>query len=82
VSGEPPPSRARLAGFALGALAALVYLSNPGWGIFELLPDNVPGLGNVDEAGATVLLVTCVRGFLAGRKARAQARRERRRAGA
>jgi hypothetical protein len=26
-------------------------------GIFELFPDNVPGLGNLDEAGMTALLI-------------------------
>ena len=38
-----------------GALAAL-HLVNPTAGLFELLPDNLPGVGNLDEAGAMLLL--------------------------
>lgn len=41
---------------ALGLISTL-YLVNPTAGFFELLPDNLPGLGNVDEALATVLLL-------------------------
>lgn len=40
----------------LGVVSTL-YLFNPTAGVFELLPDVVPGLGNVDEALATVLLL-------------------------
>lgn len=48
--------------FFLGAMATL-YLVNPGAGIFELLPDNLPFVGNLDEAGATALLLACLRYF-------------------
>lgn len=41
---------------AIGA-AAVLYLVNPTLGVFELLPDNLPLIGNLDEAGATVILV-------------------------
>lgn len=41
---------------AIGA-AAVLYLINPTLGVFELLPDNLPLIGNLDEAGATVILV-------------------------
>ena len=39
-------------------LAALgvVYLLNPTAGIFELLPDNLPGVGNLDEGVAAMLV--------------------------
>jgi uncharacterized membrane protein YkvA (DUF1232 family) len=40
---------------------AVAYILNPTSGIFELLPDVVPGLGNLDEAAATALLIACVR---------------------
>jgi len=40
----------------LGA-AAVVYLINPTFGIFELLPDNLPLIGNIDEAAATTLFI-------------------------
>jgi len=36
---------------------SLLYLINPTAGIIELIPDNLPILGNLDEAGATVLLI-------------------------
>ncbi len=35
---------------AMVALVSAVYLLNPGFGVFELLPDNLPGVGNLDEA--------------------------------
>ncbi len=43
--------------------AATFYLINPGAGIFELLPDNLPFIGNLDEVGATALLFACLRYF-------------------
>ncbi len=33
------------------------YLVNPTLGFIELIPDNVPLIGNLDEAGATLLLL-------------------------
>ncbi len=43
-----------------GAALATAYLLNPAAGIFEALPDNLPLLGNIDEVGATVLLLFCL----------------------
>jgi hypothetical protein len=51
-----------LAVFAAGVLAT-VYLLNPGAGFFEIIPDNIPIVGNLDEAGATALLLACLRYF-------------------
>ena len=48
--------------FVVGLLASF-YLVNPGAGIFELIPDNLPLVGNLDEAGATALLLACLRYF-------------------
>lgn len=42
---------------AVAAVVAAIYILNPTMGIFELFPDNVPGLGNLDEAGMTALLI-------------------------
>lgn len=55
----PEPRRGCLgrAAAAVGVLASLIYILNPGLGIFELLPDNLPGIGNLDEAGAAALLI-------------------------
>lgn len=44
----------------VGAVACAIYLLNPGWGVIELIPDNIPGIGNLDEAGAVLLLVKCI----------------------
>ena len=42
--------------FGIGALSAF-YLFNPTAGFLELLPDNLPVIGNLDEATATLLLL-------------------------
>lgn len=47
---------------AIGAISAL-YLINPGMGIFELIPDNFPFIGNLDEATATFLLLSTLAYF-------------------
>ncbi len=71
-SEAPAPPRRGCAG-TLWALAATllggIYILNPGWGVFELLPDNLPGLGNLDEAGAAALLIFGLR-YLVGRRGR------------
>jgi uncharacterized membrane protein YkvA (DUF1232 family) len=41
--------------YVLGGIG-LVYILNPTAGIIELLPDNLPILGNLDEAGAAMLV--------------------------
>jgi hypothetical protein len=42
-----------LAGVVIGAF----YVTNPGAGFFELIPDNFPLFGNLDEAAATTALI-------------------------
>ncbi|MDX2480770.1 MAG: DUF1232 domain-containing protein [Desulfuromusa sp.] len=48
--------------FLLG-LFSLIYLLNPTAGFFELIPDNIPIIGNLDEAAAVALLLMCLRYF-------------------
>lgn len=36
------------------SLLGVVCLLNPGWGILELIPDNIPFIGNLDEGAATL----------------------------
>jgi len=48
--------------FLLG-LFCLIYLLNPGAGIFELIPDNLPLIGNLDEAAAVATLLMCLKYF-------------------
>lgn len=45
-----------------GALGA-VYLVNPGAGFIELIPDNLPVIGNLDEAAATMLVISALAYF-------------------
>jgi uncharacterized membrane protein YkvA (DUF1232 family) len=49
----------------IGSLLAAVYILNPGAGVFELIPDNPPLVGNLDEAAAVTLLLGCLRGLKA-----------------
>ena len=46
----------------LGVLA-LIYILNPGAGILEIIPDNLPIIGNIDEAAAGLILISCLRYF-------------------
>lgn len=48
---------------ALLGLVSLLYLLNPGLGFIEIIPDNLPILGNLDEAAATILLLECLAYF-------------------
>ena len=34
-----------------------LYLLNPGMGVFEFLPDNLPIIGNIDETIAALILL-------------------------
>ncbi len=45
-----------------GAFCVL-YLLNPTMGFVELLPDRLPIIGNIDEAGATAGLIFVLRYF-------------------
>lgn len=47
----------------LSGILALVYLLNPTAGIFEMLPDNIPFVGNLDEGAACYLLYSCIEYF-------------------
>lgn len=46
----------------VGAFSA-VYLLNPTAGFLELIPDNLPVVGNLDEAAAAALLISCLAYF-------------------
>jgi uncharacterized membrane protein YkvA (DUF1232 family) len=35
----------------------VIYLLNPGGGIFEFIPDNFPVIGNLDEGAAMALVL-------------------------
>jgi uncharacterized membrane protein YkvA (DUF1232 family) len=44
----------------IGILSVL-YLINPTMGVFELIPDNIPFVGNLDEAAAVTLLLSVLK---------------------
>jgi uncharacterized membrane protein YkvA (DUF1232 family) len=48
---------------ALIGLASFIYLINPTFGIFEIIPDNLPLVGNIDEGLATALLISSLAFF-------------------
>ena len=41
--------------------AGSVYMINPGLGVFELLPDNLPIVGNLDEAAVVLIMFAALR---------------------
>jgi hypothetical protein len=47
----------RRIGAVLGVAIGVIYLINPTAGVLELIPDVVPFAGNLDEAGATALVM-------------------------
>lgn len=48
---------------AVVGILSLLYLLNPGLGIFEIIPDNIPFIGNMDEMTATYLLLSSLSYF-------------------
>jgi hypothetical protein len=50
------------------ALLGLIYILNPTMGIIEFLPDNLPGVGNLDEGVAFMLLWAGLVEYFEGRK--------------
>jgi hypothetical protein len=54
------PRFRRLLCWPIAGLCVL-YMLNIGAGFIELIPDNFPVIGNLDEAGAMVLLFRCIR---------------------
>ncbi|GEM_PF-601037 len=50
-------------GVLLIALLAGLYLMNPTAGILEFIPDNFPLIGNLDEAGATAIILSALAYF-------------------
>lgn len=53
----------RSAFVAFVGIVSLFYLINPGAGFLELIPDNFPLIGNLDEAAATLLLLNSLAYF-------------------
>ena len=68
---HPPEKRGIVQSLIVGVvgIVSAAYIFNPGAGFIELIPDNIPGIGNLDEAAATAMLISCLAyfGFDAGR---------------
>ena len=54
----------------LAAILGTIYLLNPTAGFIELLPDNLPIVGNLDEGAAMLLIWYGLVEFFEGRKGR------------
>lgn len=65
IQGEVEEKKSVLTSIFVGVVGALstVYLLNPTAGFFELIPDNIPIVGNLDEAAAAALVVSCLAYF-------------------
>ncbi len=50
------------------AVIGVVYLLNPTLGVLELLPDNLPFIGNLDESAAVMLVLAGIVEMLEGKK--------------
>jgi uncharacterized membrane protein YkvA (DUF1232 family) len=48
---------------AFTAIISVIYMLNPTLGVIEVIPDNIPVIGNLDEATAMAVLVACLRYF-------------------
>jgi uncharacterized membrane protein YkvA (DUF1232 family) len=54
----------------LTGIIGLVYILNPTMGVFELIPDNMPVVGNLDEGAAAFLIWNAVQQIRANRKSK------------
>lgn len=45
----------------IGGIIGFIYLLNPTAGVFEVIPDALPIIGNLDEAAATILVLGALR---------------------
>lgn len=50
-------------GMAIAGIICIIYLLNPDAGVLELIPDNIPIIGNLDEVAATILLLKALKYF-------------------
>ena len=54
----------------ISGIIGLIYLLNPTYGILELIPDNLPLIGNLDEGAAAILVWNAVRELRLFRKSK------------
>jgi uncharacterized membrane protein YkvA (DUF1232 family) len=51
----------------IGLIIGIIYILNPTFGVFEIIPDNIPYIGNLDEASAVLLILACLKELKKGR---------------
>lgn len=56
----------------LVGILSFLYLLNPTFGFFELIPDNTPVIGNLDEAAATAILIGAISYFRKRKKTKTE----------
>lgn len=61
-----PRSPVKTVGYVLLLIICIIYIINPGAGVLELIPDNLPLVGNLDEAGAASAMVLIIQKLKAG----------------
>ncbi|QTA82200.1 DUF1252 [Desulfonema limicola] len=52
------------------AVLGIIYVLNPGSGVLEFIPDNIPFIGNLDEGGAVLAIWYGLLELLEGKKFR------------
>ena len=62
----------------LMAVAGAVYMLNPTAGVLELIPDNIPLVGNLDEGGATLAVWYGLLEYLEGKRRRREEKKSKR----
>jgi hypothetical protein len=64
-SGEMEEKKNPLTTVIVGVLGlfSAVFLLNPGFGALFEIPDNIPIIGNLDEASAAAILISCLAYF-------------------
>jgi uncharacterized membrane protein YkvA (DUF1232 family) len=50
-------------GMFITGVIGLIYILNPTAGLIEIIPDNLPVIGNLDEAAAVLLMLAALRYF-------------------
>jgi uncharacterized membrane protein YkvA (DUF1232 family) len=62
---ETESKRNAVSSILVGAVGvfSVIYLLNPTMGVIELIPDNFPIIGNLDEAAATAMLISALAYF-------------------
>ena len=45
----------------IGLIIGIIYILNPTFGVFEIIPDNLPYIGNLDEASAVLHIIACLK---------------------